>query len=89
MKFRVDMRQILMFQIRERVRRGPFLVVSTCGCCHLRSPAGYFKRDGNQLATLQHNPTNLFTILELQIPSHDVPEQHKIRRYPNPEALKM
>ena len=35
------------------------------------------------------NPTNPFTILELQNPSPDVSELHKIRRSPDREALKL
>ena len=34
-------------------------------------------------------PTNSFTILELQNPSYDVSERHKIRRSPDHEALKL
>ena len=34
-------------------------------------------------------PTNPFTILELQNPSHDIPELHKIRWSPDLEALKL
>ena len=34
-------------------------------------------------------PTDLFTILELKSPSHDVPELPKIRRSPDREALKL
>ena len=34
-------------------------------------------------------PTNPFTILELHNLSHDVPEQNKIRRSPDLEALKL
>ena len=34
-------------------------------------------------------PTNPFTILEHQNPSHDVPELHKIRRSPDLKALKV
>ena len=33
------------------------------------------------------DPTNSFTILELQNPSHDVPELHTIRESPDFEAL--
>ena len=34
-------------------------------------------------------PTNFFTTLELQNPSHDVSELHKIRQSPDLEALKL
>ena len=43
-----------------------------------------------QLAkTLYVHPTDPFTILELHNPSYDVPEQHKIRRSPDFEAVKL
>ena len=35
------------------------------------------------------DPTNLFTILELQNPLHDVPEVHKIPQSPDLGALKL
>ena len=38
---------------------------------------------------LRKDPTDLFTILELQYLSHDVPELHKIRRSPDRKALEM
>ena len=34
-------------------------------------------------------PTNPFVILELQNPSHDIPEVHTIHRSPDLEALKL
>ena len=36
-----------------------------------------------------NNPTNPFTILKLQHPSHDIAELQKVRLSPDPEALKL
>ena len=40
-------------------------------------------------ANIVNYPTNPFTILELQNPSHDVPELHKVPRSPDVEARKL
>ena len=81
-KFRAPQKSVGQFILCTSKHRSPDFEALKLRMC----------RSGEQikkcLVTLGY-PTNPFTILELQNPSHDIPELHKIRRSPDREALKL